>query len=124
MKYLLDVNILIAAIWNNHPQHARAFNWLLGKNVLLCPLSELGFLRISSNPKAINAPMEKARELLEEFSRDRRAEWLPDDLPALKSHAKKSDAVTDMYLAGLAEKHGVMLATLDSRISHRSVEVI
>ena len=72
MKHLLDVNVLLAAIWDNHPQHAKSFAWLSGKSVLLCPLAELGFLRISSNPKAINAPLEKARELLKRFSDERR----------------------------------------------------
>jgi toxin-antitoxin system PIN domain toxin len=123
MKHLLDVNVLLAAIWDNHPQHAKAFAWLAGKSVLLCPLAELGFLRISSHPKAINAPMEKARELLRKFAAERRVEWVADDIPALQSHAMKSEAVTDMYLVELAAKHGAKLATFDSGISHKSVEV-
>ena len=90
---------------------------------MLCPLAELGFLRISSNPKAINAPMEKARELLKRFADERRVEWIADDIPALQSHARKSEAVTDMYLVELAFKHGAKLATFDSGISHKSVEV-
>ena len=81
-KYLLDVNVLLAAIWTSHPQHAKAFAWLSAKSILLCPLSELGFLRISTSPKVINAPMEKARKLLEQFAADRRAERIGDDLPA------------------------------------------
>jgi hypothetical protein len=123
MKHLLDVNVLLAAIWDNHPQHARAFAWLAGKSVLLCPLAELGFLRISTHPKAIHAPMEKARELLKKFADERHAEWIADDIPALQSKAGKSEAVTDMYLAELAAKHGAKLATFDRGISHRSVEV-
>jgi hypothetical protein len=38
-KHLLDVNVLLAAIWSNHPQHAKAFAWLSGKTVLVCPLA-------------------------------------------------------------------------------------
>ena len=67
MKYLLDVNLLLAVIWSNHPQHPRAFAWMAGKTVSVCPLTELGFLRISTQPKAINAPMDKSRELLKKF---------------------------------------------------------
>jgi predicted nucleic acid-binding protein len=48
MKHLLDVNVLLAAIWNTHPQHNRAFTWLAGKSIVLRPLTELGFLRIST----------------------------------------------------------------------------
>jgi uncharacterized protein len=124
VKHLLDVNVLLAAIWENHPQHTRAFDWLSGKSILLCPLTELGFLRVSTNRKAINAPMAKARELLERFAAERKPEWIPDDLTPLLSHPKKSEEVTDIYLADLAAKHGARLATLDQSITHRAVEVI
>src|SRR5271170_711454 len=105
-RHLLDVNLLLAAIWANHPNHAKAFAWLSGKSVILCPLAELGFLRISTNKKAINAPMAKARELLNQFAIDRKAARISDDLPALDSHPGKSEEVTDHYLADLAALHG------------------
>ena len=124
MKHLLDVNFLLAAIWDNHPQHARAFDWLSGKSVLLCPLAELGFLRVSTNKKAVNAPMQKARELLAKFSAERKAEWISDDRAALDSAPKKSEHVTDLYLATLAKKHGAKLATLDEGIAHPAVDLI
>jgi len=123
-KHLLDVNVLLAAIWSNHPQHARAFAWLAGKSVLLCPLCELGFLRVSTNKKAINAPMEQARKLLDQFAVDRKAERIADDLPALASHPRKSEQVTDLYLADLAAEHGARLATLDQGIKHTADDVI
>jgi toxin-antitoxin system PIN domain toxin len=121
---LLDVNLLLAAIWANHPQHAKAFAWLSGKSVMLCPLSELSFLRISTNKKAINAPMEKARDLLNQFARDRKAVRIAADLPALDSHPGRSEEVTDHYLADLATLHGARLATLDQNLTHSSVDVI
>ncbi len=124
MRHLLDVNILLAAIWENHPQHAKVFAWLAGKNIMLCPLAELGFLRISTNKKAINAPMDKARGLLEQFAHERNAERIPDDLAPLQSRPKTSEAVTDQYLADLAVRHGAKLVTLDQNISHKAVEVI
>ena len=124
MRHLLDVNLLLAAIWAGHPQHAKAFAWLSGKNVMLCPLSELGFLRISTNKKAINAPMRKARELLNQFATDRKAARIADNLPALDSHPDKSEEVTDHYLADLAALNGARLATLDQNLIHSSVDVI
>lgn len=81
MKYLLDVNVLLAAVWANHPQYAAADAWLNGKSVVVCPISELGFLRVSTNRKAIAAPMEDARKALEKFLRavwcrqSKRAVW-------------------------------------------------
>jgi hypothetical protein len=68
--------------------------------------------------------MKKARELLEQFARERKTQWIPDDLQALQSSPKVSEGVTDHYLADLAAKHGARLATLDQRISHTAVELL
>ena len=124
MTHLLDVNVLIAAIWENHPHHDRTSRWLAGKQISVCPLSELGFLRISTNPQVFHATMEKARKLLQNFLTERGAGRIPDDLPALNSHPQKTDRVTDFYLASLAEKHGMKLATLDEKIKHRAVVLV
>jgi predicted nucleic acid-binding protein len=123
-KFLLDVNALLAGVWGHHARHADTFAWLEGKSIVLCPLAELGFLRISSNKKAINVPMDKARESLETFCADRKAERIFDDLAPLDSKPKTSDQVTDMSLAHLAQEHGMKLATLDQGISHNAVELI
>jgi len=122
MKYLLDVNVLLAAVWANHPHYPAADAWLKGKSVVVCPISELGFLRISTNKKAIAAPMADARRALETFLRDTKATRIADDLPALESRASTSEQVTDYYLAALAHRHGFMLATLDGDIKHPAVE--
>lgn len=123
-RHLLDVNLLLAAIWADHPQHAKAFSRLSGKSILLYPLSELGFLRISTNKKAINASMDKARDLLNRFAKDRQAVSIACDLDALDSHPDKSEDVTDHYLADLAQLHGARLATLDQNINHASADIL
>lgn len=125
MKHLLDVNLLIAGIVQTHSQHARASAWLSGKKIVLCPIVELGFLRISTNQKsAIGLTMDRARGVLERFASERATERIPDDLPALDSHPRTSDQVTDHYLANLAARHGFKLATLDGRMRHSSVELV
>lgn len=125
MIHLVDVNILLAAIWDNHPLHERAFAGIKGKRIAVCPLAELGFIRISTNPKAtINAPMHTARELLRRFIQERKAGRIPDDLPALASKPPRSDEVTDNYLAELAAKHGMKLITMDSRIKHSAATLV
>jgi toxin-antitoxin system PIN domain toxin len=119
MTYLLDINVLLAAIWDEHPNHQRAFEWIKDKNLAVCPISELGFIRISTNAKSsFNAPMEKARELLKRFLSERNSARIPDDLPALESNPQKSDEVTDSYLAELAARHDMKLATMDDGINH------
>ena len=68
--------------------------------------------------------MAGVRQSLEEFVAERKAERIPDDLPALDSHPKTSDQVTDHYLADLAAKHGLKLATLDLQLKHPSAELL
>jgi predicted nucleic acid-binding protein len=96
MKHLLDVNVLLAAVWENHPHHG----------------------------KAIGAPMGRAREALERFATQAKVERIPDDLPALESHPRTSNEVTDHYLADLAAKHGLKLATFDAELRHGASELI
>lgn len=125
MTYLLDVNVLLAAIWENHPLHARAFNWLNGKNIAVCPLAELGFIRISANAKtSFNASMDNTRHSLKKFLAERNVRRIPDDLPALESRPKKSDEVTDSYLAELAARHDLKFATLDEGIQHSAAVLV
>jgi len=100
----------VAAIWSTHANHAEADAWLRGKEVTACPITKLGFLRVSTHPKALNSDMGSARELLKDFLSKHAAASFPADLPALKSHPTKSDAVTETYLADLASSKGFKLA--------------
>ncbi len=124
MKYLLDINTLLAAILRLHPNHALVDKWLNGKSLVTCPLSELGFLRVSTNPKAYNVPMLLARRSLEAFLGAHQVEHVPADLPALKSNARTTGEVTDSYLADLAASKKMKLATLDRGITHTAAELV
>jgi toxin-antitoxin system PIN domain toxin len=124
MKYLLDVNALIAAVWTDHVHHPVVDAWIKGQSLATCPLSELGFLRISTHPKALGATMADARKLLQDFIFTHGVEFVEADLPALESKANKSEEVTDSYLADLAGRKNLKLATLDHDISHSAVEII
>jgi toxin-antitoxin system PIN domain toxin len=124
LKFLLDVNVLLAAIHKSHPQHSKVSTWLNGKEVIVCPLCELGFIRISSEPKAMGVPMHHVRTALKTFCEEHKAEWIPDDLPGLTSKPQTSKQVTDHYLAELALTHSHRLATLDQGLKHSGVELI
>lgn len=124
MKYLLDVNCLLAAIWSTHQDHVKADIWCRNKELATCPITELGFLRISTHPRALNCDMNSARALLKDFLSKHSVQTIAADLPALGSKATTSDAVTDMYLADLASARGYKLATLDQGIRHSAVEVV
>lgn len=122
--HLLDVNVLVAAITSTHVLHPRAFAWMAGKRIVLCPLAELGYLRVSTHPKVLNLAMADARRALERFVQDYQARRIDDDLPPLQAKAAKSEDVTDQYLAALAAKHGLRFATFDAKIKHGSVDLI
>ncbi len=124
MRYLLDVNLLLAAIWVTHSEHARADAWVRDKDLATCPITELGFLRISTHPKALKASMRDARKLLEDFHFHLHPAFAPDDLQPLKSAPATSHEVTDCYLADLATSRGMKLATLDASLKHPAAELI
>ena len=124
MKYLMDVNALLAAIIQNHPGHRILDSWMRGKKLVVCPLSELGFLRISTHPRAYNLKMAIARQALSGFIASSRVDFISADLPSLRAASLKSEDVTDDYLAELAASHDLKLATLDEGIGHPAVELI
>ena len=125
MIYLLDISLLLAAIWRTHSLHAKADAWLIGKELAVCPLSELGFLRISTHSKGpFRAGMADARFLLDDFLRKNHCAFIPADLAGLESQAANSEVVTDCYLADLAARHAMKLATLDGRIRHKAAETV
>ena len=121
----MDISALLAAIWQTHASHRKVDAWLAGKSVAVCPLSELGFLRISTHPRGpFKAGMPDARELLSDFLAKHKCSFIGADLQALESLATESDSVTDCYLADLAQRHGMRMATLDARLKHASAQLI
>jgi predicted nucleic acid-binding protein len=124
MTFLLDVSVLLAWLWDNHELHSRVIRWQTNKSVAVCPIVELGFLRISTQP-AFGASMSQAREMLAAWHQKVRPKNVPCDLVALDSDpAPVSGKTTDFYLASLAEKHGMRWATLDESVAHRTAFVL
>lgn len=122
---LLDVNLLIALAWPQHVHHARAHAWFRKqppRRWASCPLTQLAFVRISSNPKIIAdavAPREAVAMLRKIIALPGHRFWA-DDVPpesqrvfdalALVGHRQ----VTDAYLVALCmARPGRRLATLD-----------
>jgi toxin-antitoxin system PIN domain toxin len=126
--YLLDVNILIALTWPQHVHHTLTHAWFerTGRQAWAsCPLTQLGFVRISSNPKIIaNAvsPRAAATVLAKMVALSGHTFWA-DDLPVNGLAAMSGTAltghrqVTDAYLIELARHHDGVLATLDAGLA-------
>jgi predicted nucleic acid-binding protein len=123
--YLLDVNMLVAAIWLDHHDHSTVEAWLRGKRTATCPLSELGFLRISTGDTfPFRADPSICRSALSEFVEKHRCRFIADDFSPKEIAAQSSRQFTDLYLAELAERRRMRLATLDTRISHPAVDIV
>ena len=126
--YLLDVNVLIALAWPQHVHHKAAHAWfdkVGGKRWASCPLTQLAFVRISSNPKIIAGAVSPraAMHALSQMTTLPGHRFWPDDLP-LSGMASLSSAalvghrqVTDAYLLEVARHHHGALATLDGGIT-------
>ena len=82
MTYLLDISVLLAWLWERHENHQRVLSWERGQSVAVCPLTELGFLRISAS-SVFGATMSQARELLQDWLQRRQPQFVSCDLRAL-----------------------------------------
>lgn len=124
MTYLLDISTLLALLWELHVHNARVTRWQGTVKVALCPLTELGFLRISTQP-AFGATVAEARRMLRDWKHAQAPKFVPCDLEALQTDEPRTGTrTTDFYLASLAAKHGMQLATLDEGIGHKAAFVI
>lgn len=126
--YLLDVNMLIALTWPSHMHHGVARAWFKMNSAsgwATCAVTQLGFVRISSNPKIIPdavAPREAVAMLARLTALPGHAFW-PDAIAvdamgpfaslAFVGHRQ----VTDAYLLSMAQHHSGKLTTLDRGIS-------
>jgi predicted nucleic acid-binding protein len=124
MTYLLDVSTLLAWLWRNHEHHARVIMWQPNQPVAICPITELGFIRISTQP-IFGASIKDAREMLSVWEQKAKPVRVPCDLSALEGIAPSTGARnTDFYLANLAQKHGMRFATLDKSVKHPATFII
>jgi hypothetical protein len=122
-SYLLDVNALIALGVQQHVFHTRVAAWISSSHsitLLLCPVSELGFLRILSQNVAYGFTLETAKHQLSllKSSKIYSFRFLADDQDSsnLPLWVKTGSQTTDGHLTQLAQAHGALLATLDARI--------
>ncbi|HVB79733.1 MAG TPA: hypothetical protein VNE82_07245, partial [Candidatus Binataceae bacterium] len=106
MSHLLDVNFLIACGWESHAEYIQASRWLTrAKSFATCPISEMGFLRVSLSP-AYGASFEDAMTALDAIVTMSTHRFLRDATRA-KSLPQVSTAkdVTDAHLVHLARRN-------------------
>jgi predicted nucleic acid-binding protein len=126
MRYLLDVNSLLALGVLHHEFHDRVAGWVarLAKkgipDLATCSTTELGFVRVLSQARQYRFSVAQAREilLLPKASNSIRCSFIPDgnDISRLPKWIKSPKQMTDGHLVKLASANGARLATLDGKI--------
>jgi hypothetical protein len=119
---LLDVNALVALAWDSHIHHAPMREWFVANapaGWATCPITESGFVRVSTNPKVLASPIgiDDARRVLSALRANGAHRFLADDvslvdddIPAIAGYRQ----VTDAHLLTLARRRGVRLVTFDT----------
>jgi toxin-antitoxin system PIN domain toxin len=123
--FLLDVNALVALAWDSHVHHAVTRRWFgahAGGGWATCPITESGFVRVSSNPKVLPHPIgvSAAREVLSALRGVGGHRFLVDDVsltdadvPEILGHR----LVTDVHLLVLARRAGARVLTFDAALA-------
>jgi uncharacterized protein len=118
---LLDVNALIALAWDSHVHHVTMRAWFAenaANGWATCPITESGFVRVSSNGKAMPSAIgvDAARAVLSALRAVDGHRFLTDDVsitdrdvPPIVGHRQ----VTDAHLLALARRRRARLVTFD-----------
>ena len=126
MKYLLDVNALVALGFLEHGSHERVARWvqrLAAKEtpeLATCAITELGFVRVLAQAPQYGFTVGQACNLLQRLKAARTVSFvlIPDAQGAshLPRWVKTGKQTTDGHLAQLADTNRAVLATLDRGI--------
>ena len=124
MRYLLDVNALIALAHTGHSLHSKAMTWYLSAiksatNFHTCSITELGFVRVSVLT-GLQPDIAAAKQALAALKVSSNVQFtiIADDVEAaqLPPFVKKPQSVTDGHLLELARKNSIHLVTFDAGI--------
>jgi uncharacterized protein len=126
MKYLLDVNALVALGFLEHEFHERVARWVQRlatkgtPELATCSITELGFVRVLAQAPQYGFTVRQACNLLQRLKAARMVSFtfIPDgqDISHLPNWVKSAKQTTDGHLAQLAVANSAVLATLDRRI--------
>jgi toxin-antitoxin system PIN domain toxin len=125
--FLLDVNVLIALLRQDHVSHRIVKQWFQrtgARDFVTCPLTEASFVRIVSNPKFSHPSLDisEAMEMLRIVTKlPGHCFWAMDAgfLDAVGPFTERlfgHQQVTDAHLLGMAVKKKGKLVTLDRAI--------
>lgn len=125
---LLDVNALVALGWDSHVHHRAVREWFRKHSEegwQTCPVTESGFVRLSSNPKVLPHRIDVASAIgfLAELKKAGQHRFLTDDVSVTDDDFPEVHGyrqVTDAHLLTIARRNGVPLLTFDRAIAGRA----
>lgn len=132
MRALLDINVLIALLDQDHSMHLQAGRWFAAKardGWASCPITQNGCVRIMShpgypNPLKVGAIMER----LTEATATPQHQFWADDISLLdpsvadRTRIHGPRQVTDLYLLALAVRQGGCFVSFDASIPRTAVK--
>ncbi len=132
MRALLDINVLIALLDQDHSMHAQAGRWFAaraGGGWASCPITQNGCVRIMShanypNPLKVGAIMERLGDAIataqHQFWTDDVSLLDPRIADPTRIHGPRQ--VTDLYLLALAVRRGGCFVSFDSSIPRSAIK--
>jgi toxin-antitoxin system PIN domain toxin len=125
-RYLLDVNVFLALVSENHIHHQLVTTWFNtpGLRWAICPFTEAGFLRNATAPRSGQITMSEATAVLARMAQRPGYHYLPIAAgwqtlcSPFFTRLYGTKQVTDAYLLGLALREGLVLVTMDKAIMH------
>lgn len=125
MTHLLDANLLVALLVEDHVHNDHARGWFgTGRTFATCPITQGSLLRFLVRTGAQAAD---ARAALAALTAHPSHEFWADDLSydaANLDHVIGHRQVTDAYLASLAASRSGRLATLDRGLAAARADVV
>lgn len=116
VTWLLDVNLILASRRTTHAEHSAVTTWLASvPEFHTCPITELGFVRISLTA-AYQATWDEVQQSLKALHSKASYRFLLDDVDGTASPETPAKDTTDAHLISLASKHALKLATLDAAL--------
>lgn len=122
MRYLLDVNALLACEHQGSPHHETFHVWAKRtglKQLATCGLAELGFIRVSM--QVFGYSLKQAQDSLKGIRRRLGGFIESAPAPSLSPWAATPAKTSDAYLAQIAAQQGLILATFDRAIPEAQV---
>jgi uncharacterized protein len=126
MKFLLDVNALVALGYGPHEFHERVSLWIERSRrkakleLATCSITELGFARVLSSAGPYQSTVLQAKALLLHLKRSEKLSFVflddAHDISRLPGWVFAPRQITDGHLLSLARANSFQLATLDQRI--------